>query len=282
MELHNHNNVKISEKQYNIYTKIWGNPAWTFLHCVTFAYPDNPTPEQIQGYKSFFTSLQYVLPCIFCRQSYSKFILEPDTLLDENVLKTSKTLIRWLYNIHNKVNDKLDTKYEITYEEFYEKYESYRTTCHYNADGKCAIPIENKKKAYQNACYKECPVISYDIAKQFVAYALARGMDISQINKINRMKKLRDSHDFKNEDWIERNKLSKTVIENMRNSNIQPLELEGEWKGMPTMEELKLIFMLSSTLTNKEIKAAAVKTLPNYKSKICDITASKKSYHLVN
>ena len=36
--------------------RIWGPPAWTFLHSVTLAYPDNPTETDRTNYKKFFNS----------------------------------------------------------------------------------------------------------------------------------------------------------------------------------------------------------------------------------
>ena len=39
-------------------TKIWGSPAWLFLHCIAFNY----TPDK-KSSKTFFLSLAHVLPC---------------------------------------------------------------------------------------------------------------------------------------------------------------------------------------------------------------------------
>ena len=33
--------------------KIWGPPAWTFLHTITFNYPENPTNREKHNYFNF-------------------------------------------------------------------------------------------------------------------------------------------------------------------------------------------------------------------------------------
>ena len=63
-------------------TKIWGPPAWIFLHCVTMGYPVEFDPENedhVQRRESmieFFNSITNVFPCKYCRESYEEFIKE--------------------------------------------------------------------------------------------------------------------------------------------------------------------------------------------------------------
>ena len=45
----------------------------------------------------------------------------------------------------------------------------------------------------------------------------------------------------------------KNIIDEMRSKGIPSVEQSGEFKGLPTIEELKLISMLSSTLCRKEL-----------------------------
>lgn len=81
-------------------TRFWGPSGWRFLHLISFTYE----PTQKEYVKEMFEMLPYVLPCKFCRASlteyYKKEKLEP-------ALKNKETLSRWLYKIHNHVNDKL-------------------------------------------------------------------------------------------------------------------------------------------------------------------------------
>ena len=56
----------------------WGPHAWNFLHSVSFAYPIEPTLQDQQNYKNFYHSIQFILPCSFCRSYYCvllKYIL---------------------------------------------------------------------------------------------------------------------------------------------------------------------------------------------------------------
>jgi len=93
-------------------TRFWGRDGWKLLHSIAYSY--NKVINEVMNdvindkdiykhYKTFFKSIQYVLPCIYCRRSYKKYITEhpfPKEL-------TQKELTRWLYIIHNCVNDKL-------------------------------------------------------------------------------------------------------------------------------------------------------------------------------
>jgi len=81
-------------------TKFWGPSGWRLLHLITFGY----TPKQKESVKHLFESLPYVLPCKFCRASLQEYI-DADPV--EDALRSKVTLSKWLWRIHNKVNDKL-------------------------------------------------------------------------------------------------------------------------------------------------------------------------------
>ena len=38
--------------------EVWGPGAWLFLHTISLNYPTNPTYEDKENYKTFFTSLK--------------------------------------------------------------------------------------------------------------------------------------------------------------------------------------------------------------------------------
>jgi len=46
--------------------KTWGPYGWKFMHMVALAYPNSPTNEDKENYKTFFTILGNVLPCQLC------------------------------------------------------------------------------------------------------------------------------------------------------------------------------------------------------------------------
>lgn len=81
-------------------TKFWGPSGWRLLHLITFAY----SPIQKESVRKVFESLPYVLPCKFCRASLQEYIEEDPV---EPALRSKVTLSKWLWRIHNKVNDKL-------------------------------------------------------------------------------------------------------------------------------------------------------------------------------
>lgn len=82
-------------------TRFWGPSGWRFLHLISFCYePEN----QKESVRELFAMLPFVLPCKFCRVSLSEYMVE-DPL--EPALHSRGTLSKWLWRIHNCVNEKL-------------------------------------------------------------------------------------------------------------------------------------------------------------------------------
>lgn len=114
--------------------EIWGPHGWKFLHYLSFGYPENPTTEEKNNYKTFFISLQHVLPCSICSKHYSNNLV--DYSLDE-ALENRTSLIHWVIDIHNHVNE-MKHKKIYSYEEAIELYTS---TNDYSYIYKCIIAI---------------------------------------------------------------------------------------------------------------------------------------------
>ena len=110
-------NNNINNKGNGLLPLIWGPHLWKILHCMTFAYPINPTREDKENYKNFFIYLQYTIPCKSCGKSYGEFIKNGPLELTEEVLKNRETLTRWMYDLHNAINKKLGTNYCVSFEE---------------------------------------------------------------------------------------------------------------------------------------------------------------------
>jgi hypothetical protein len=114
--------------------KCWGKHGWLLLHstalCCDEKLKNNDENEDIKKIiKKFYTSVQYILPCIYCRRSFSQYIKE---LPIDSYLNKGK-IFKWLYHIHNKVNKKLrDQGYGIekdpSYESVYKKYKHHVKT----------------------------------------------------------------------------------------------------------------------------------------------------------
>ena len=123
-----------SNRDNGMITKVWGPPGWLFLHCITFGYPfkiDPTNAEHVQkqrDYRDFFHLIGKVFPCRYCRDSYLLFIKD---LPIEKSLDSRDSLCRWLYDVHNKVNEKLDVpQCDIpTFETVRKRYEEYRAKC---------------------------------------------------------------------------------------------------------------------------------------------------------
>jgi hypothetical protein len=108
-------------------------------------------------YKDFFNSLGNVLPCKYCRDSYNKYIVE---LPVEYFLKSRKDLTRWLYLIHNKVNEKLGVPAcDIPSFEAIEKtYDNYRASCKQTTSEERSDRIINGCIVPKNGMKKKCLV----------------------------------------------------------------------------------------------------------------------------
>lgn len=94
-------NILFMTKQI-ITPEIWGPHGWKFMHYLSFGYPDNPTTEDKNHYKTFFLSLQHVLPCSICAKHYSDNLVQYSL---DDALKNKDSLIRWVIDIHNDVNE---------------------------------------------------------------------------------------------------------------------------------------------------------------------------------
>jgi hypothetical protein len=92
-------------------TKSWGPSGWYFLFsCIMGGYPVKIQKNNLEHktikrhFKNMMLSLGYTMPCIFCRESFKKFCKE---LPIEPHMTGRIELMRWLYEIRNKVNEKL-------------------------------------------------------------------------------------------------------------------------------------------------------------------------------
>lgn len=74
-------------------TRFWGPSAWRLLHLIAFS--EYRSPDVFV----FLEELPHVLPCKFCRSSLTNFM--------EHRPVERQDLPRWMYEIHNDVNNKL-------------------------------------------------------------------------------------------------------------------------------------------------------------------------------
>lgn len=108
-------------------TRFWGPSGWKLLHLITFDYKD--TSINAVTYAQFFETIPYILPCKFCRASLTDYYKEKSFKTNDSLTK-GLDLRKWMYDIHNCVNDKLrkqglnpskDPKFQDV-KEYYEKW----------------------------------------------------------------------------------------------------------------------------------------------------------------
>ena len=86
-------------------TRFWGPSGWKMLHLITFDYQFE---THAIAYAKFFESLPYILPCKFCRASLTDYYRQyPFLNSNKTNMNPDLDLKKWMYNIHNCVNDKL-------------------------------------------------------------------------------------------------------------------------------------------------------------------------------
>jgi len=129
-----HNKTKkrvFTVKDYNsgdgMLTTAWGPAIWHYLHMMSFNYPVNPTPKDKKHYKEFILSLQYVLPCKYCRVNLTNnFKKKPIQMCD---MANRETFSRYVYELQETINKMLHKKSNLSYCDVRERYEHFRSRC---------------------------------------------------------------------------------------------------------------------------------------------------------
>ena len=108
-------------------TTIWGPCIWTFLHTVSFNYPIEPTKKDKEHYRDFILNLRHILPCGICRNNLKKnFKKLPLTIKD---MESRETFSRYIFNLHELINQMLHKKSGLTYEIVRARFENFRAHC---------------------------------------------------------------------------------------------------------------------------------------------------------
>ena len=132
-------NKVFSEKDYNsndgMVTNVWGPSLWHVLHTISFNYPVNPSAEDKKNYYNFMKNLGNVLPCGACRNNYKDNLKK--IKLTKEVLENRKAFSKWVFKLHNHINQMTGKTYEKTFDETRNLYENFRARC-VPRDGKSA------------------------------------------------------------------------------------------------------------------------------------------------
>ena len=93
---------------------VWGPIVWSTMHIVSLGYSDQPTQEESDSAIRFYESLQHMIPCPICKEHYRVFL---EQMPVRNAVQSRQTLIRWVFTIHNHVNEQLG-KPQKTFQEY--------------------------------------------------------------------------------------------------------------------------------------------------------------------
>jgi hypothetical protein len=118
----------------------WGSSYWFVLHSMAYVYD----PKDKNKYFNFFMNLGYILPCSECKIHYQDNVSRDDL---EKALESNESLFRWVYDLHNKVNQQLNvpkSKWP-SYESVKQKYQSYESDCS-SLKGVCGLKVGSKPK----------------------------------------------------------------------------------------------------------------------------------------
>lgn len=88
-------------------TWIWGPPTWKVLHTLSFSPRCADYATEVS---TFLRTLAHVLPCVFCRVSYTEYAhyLEEKSGMSLRDTIRASALSSWMYKLHEMVNDKLN------------------------------------------------------------------------------------------------------------------------------------------------------------------------------
>lgn len=98
--------------------KVWGPHYWFFLHTISMSYPLRPNSVTKKKYYEFIQNLPLFIPIESIASDFSKLL---DQYPITPYLDSRDAFIRWVWFIHNKINEKLE-KNKISLNKFYELY----------------------------------------------------------------------------------------------------------------------------------------------------------------
>lgn len=85
-------------------TRFWGPSGWKFLHLLLELMPNKLSSKEQDHIKDFMLFWRDLLPCKYCRKSFKKYTTSYPI---DNHLYSNDALTKWIWVIHNKVNNKL-------------------------------------------------------------------------------------------------------------------------------------------------------------------------------
>lgn len=124
---------------------VFGPIVWHFLHMISFNYPLRPTKIQKSQYTRYIWSLSDILPCHSCRNHMKKNLIEMG-FRDNNdrIMSSRNTFSKFIFDLHNRVNEQLHKKPFKNFERVKTKYEMYRYRKHNPSEKHYHISLRSK------------------------------------------------------------------------------------------------------------------------------------------
>ena len=134
-----------TKKHYNsndgMLTTVWGPSMWHFLHTMSFNYPTNPSEQDKHTYRIFIQKLKYILPCGKCRKNLKKNFAKLPLL--EKHMANRHTFSKYVYDLHEVVNQMLGKKSGLSYRDVRNRYEHFRA--------RCVLPLDKTKEVVEES-----------------------------------------------------------------------------------------------------------------------------------
>jgi len=103
---------------HGVSPKIWGPPLWFIIHMVALMYPRLPTAAEKTKARNFFTGLQKVLPCDYCKKHFAEELKS----MDPKAFASRDSLFAWTVHFHDKVSARTHSKQPRHSVEFWRNY----------------------------------------------------------------------------------------------------------------------------------------------------------------
>ena len=115
------------ESNNGMLVAIWGPSAWHFMHTMSFNYPVHPSIQDKKHYREYMLNLVNILPCGKCRKNLKEnFKKLPLHMIH---MESRNSFSRYVYDLHELVNNMLGKKSGLSYEQVKERYEHFRARC---------------------------------------------------------------------------------------------------------------------------------------------------------
>jgi hypothetical protein len=97
-------------KDMTIGSTVWGPYAWHLLHAISIGDNTEIYEEDRHWYYLFYTSFEFLLPCPVCAQHYNQILTFELPIYEEFICRDY--MKKWVYQLHNIINENLEKKIE--------------------------------------------------------------------------------------------------------------------------------------------------------------------------